>query len=93
MSLESIRQMAKKLPGGIYRCKGVVFSVEAPDKRAVLQGVGRRSDVSLYDEWGGSPPQTQIVAIGTPESLDANELTNRFNQCVAEMEVPARVPS
>ena len=56
MSLEAVREMAKKLPGSIYRCKGVVYSVEAPERRAVLQVVGRRSDVSLYDEWGDSHP-------------------------------------
>ena len=93
MSLEAMRRMVKKLPGGIYRCKGVVYSAEVPEKRAVLQVVGRRSDVSLYDEWGDSLPQTQIVAIGKPESIDPNELTNRFNQCVVETEVPVGAPS
>lgn len=70
MSLEAVRQMAKKLPGGIYRCKGVVFAVEAPERRAVLQVVGWRSDVSFYDEWGDSKPLTQIVAIGVPGGID-----------------------
>ena len=32
MSLEAFREMAKKLPGCIYRCKVVVFSVEAPER-------------------------------------------------------------
>jgi G3E family GTPase len=82
MSLEAVRQMARKLPGGIYRCKGLVYSVEAPDQRAVLQVVGRRSDVSLHDGWGDGQPQTQIVAIGTPDAIDADELTNCFDRCL-----------
>lgn len=89
MSLEAVRQMAKKLPGSIYRCKGVVYSVEAPERRAVLQVVGRRSDVALYDEWGTKTPGTQIVAIGAPGSLDTQNLTERFNACISERKVGA----
>jgi G3E family GTPase len=86
LSLEAVRQMAKKLPGGIYRCKGVVYSIEAPEKRAVLQVVGRRSDVSLYDDWGDSLPLTQIVAIGAPNSMDKADLTALFEECVVANE-------
>jgi G3E family GTPase len=91
MSLEAIRQMAKKLPGGIYRCKGVVFSVEAPERRAVLQVVGRRSDVSLHDKWGDAQPRTQIVAIGAPGAVDPDKLSDCFNQCLIEAEMPVPV--
>ena len=83
MSLEAVRQVAKKLPGGIYWCKGVVFAVEAPERRVVLQVVGRRSDVSLYDEWGDSQPLTQIVAIGAPGGIDGEDLTAKLDACRA----------
>ncbi len=86
MSLEAIRQMAKKLPGSIYRCKGVIFSVEAPERRAVLQVVGRRSDVSLYDEWGDRPPRTQIVAIGSPQGIDGEDLNAKLDACIVDNE-------
>jgi len=86
MSLEAVRQMAKKLPGNIYRCKGVIFSVEAPERRAVLQVVGRRADVSLYDEWGDRPPRTQIVAIGSPQGIDGEELSTKFDDCIVDNE-------
>jgi G3E family GTPase len=92
LSLEAMRQMAKKLPGGIYRCKGVVFSLEAPERRAVLQVVGRRADVSLYDEWGGRTPRTQIVAIGAPQGIDGEELNMKFDACVVENERVSSVP-
>ena len=88
MSLDSIRQMAKKLPGGIYRCKGFVYSVEAPERRAILQVVGRRSDVSLYDDWGDSQPRTRIVAIGAPGDIDEAALLAQFESCVARREAP-----
>ena len=47
MSLELLRETAGKLPGNIYRVKGVVYSSDAPNRRAVLQVVGRRVDISI----------------------------------------------
>ena len=84
MSIEAVRQIAKKLPGGIYRCKGVIYAAEAPDQRAVLQVVGRRADVSLFDEWGDRAPHTQIVAIGALGSINTEDLTARFEACILE---------
>ncbi len=91
LSLDAIRQMARKLPGGIYRCKGVVNSIEVPEQRAVLQVVGRRSDVSLHDEWGDAQPRTQIVAIGAPGAIDPDKLTDCFNRCLIEADMPLPV--
>lgn len=84
LSLAALREMAKKLPGSIYRCKGVVYAAEAPDRRAILQVVGRRSDVALEDEWGDRAPRTQIVAIGADGSIDEVELTALFDACAAD---------
>ena len=84
MSLEALNEMVKKrLPGNIYRCKGVVYAAENPERRAVLQVVGRRADVALDEEWGETKPRTQIVAIGAPGSIDAQALTEHFEACVA----------
>jgi G3E family GTPase len=85
ISLDALNEMVKRrLPGNIYRCKGVVYAAEEPDHRAVLQVVGRRSDVSLDEEWGDTQPRTQIVAIGAPGSIDPDMLTAEFNACVLE---------
>jgi G3E family GTPase len=83
MSLEALNEMVKKrLPGNIYRCKGVVYAAEDPERQAVLQVVGRRSDVALGEKWNGSEPCTQIVAIGAPGSINAEELTAYFDACL-----------
>lgn len=71
----------KQLPGTVYRCKGVVSTTEEPDRRAVLQVIGRRTEISLEDEWGERPRRTQIVAIGAPEGFDEEELQERFDAC------------
>jgi G3E family GTPase len=42
VSLKSLREMVRKeLPESIYRCKGIVFAADSPDKRIALQIVGR----------------------------------------------------
>jgi G3E family GTPase len=82
-SLGALKEMVrKKLPETVYRCKGVIYAVDEPERRAVLQVVGRRADVTLLDEWNGRPPRTRIVAIGTPRSIDAEALKEQFDTCL-----------
>jgi G3E family GTPase len=81
LSLEALRSATSKLPANIYRAKGVVYSSDFPKRRAVLQVVGKRVDISLQEEWGERPPLTQIVAIGSPDGIDARALQERFEQC------------
>jgi G3E family GTPase len=91
LSLEALSQMIKtKLPGTIYRCKGIVYAAEAPEQRAILQVVGRRADVSLEDEWADRRPRTQIVAIGAPGGFDNEELSAYFTGCIKEPDAPVR---
>ena len=84
MSLAALREMAEKLAGTIYRCKGVVFAAEAPERRAILQVVGRRADVALEDEWGERIPRTRIVAIGAVDGVDEQALTDQFDACIVQ---------
>ena len=83
MSLEALREAARKLPASIYRCKGVVHSTDAPGQRAVLQVVGKRIDISLEGDWGDRPPRTRIVAIGAHGAVDSAALQEKFDQCIA----------
>ncbi len=83
LSLEALREMVKRrLPADIYRCKGIVNSVEHPEHRAVLQCVGRRTEVRLYGTWQDQIPKTQIVAIGPPGGVSPNTLNDLFQSCV-----------
>lgn len=76
ISLEDLKALVKQLPGAIYRLKGVVWSTEAPDRRAVVQVVGKRMDISFDGSWGHRTPQTRLVAIGAPGSVDASLLND-----------------
>jgi G3E family GTPase len=81
-SLEALREMVRKdLPASIYRCKGIVFTADSPDKRIALQIVGRRTEISELDAWGDRTPRTQIVAIGA--SINPQELSSQFDACIA----------
>jgi len=83
VSLKSLREMVRKeLPASIYRCKGIVFAADSPDKRIALQIVGRRTEISELDEWGDRTPRSQIVAIGS--AFDPRELTEKFDACIVE---------
>ena len=82
LGLEALREKLRKLPGSVYRAKGVVYTTDAPQRRAVLQVVGRRVDISLLDEWGERAPRTQIVAIGVAGNIDASLLEQTFASCI-----------
>jgi G3E family GTPase len=83
LALEALRETMRKLPGTVYRAKGVVYTTDAPQRRAVLQVVGRRVDISLQDEWGQRAPRSQIVAIGAAGSIDASLLEQTFASCIS----------
>ncbi len=85
LSLEALRETASKLPANIYRAKGVIYTADAPERRAVLQVVGRRVDISLEDEWRGRPPRTRIVAIGAAGAIDQEMLSDKFEQCLSAL--------
>jgi len=81
LALETLREAMRKLPGTIYRVKGVVHTIDAPQRRAVLQVVGRRTDISLQDDWGTRVPRTRIVAIGAAGGIDPGLLEKTFVSC------------
>ncbi len=82
MSLEALREVVRKLPGDIYRAKGVVYAAEAPDRPAVLQAVGRRVDISIQGRWR-TAPRTRLVVIGAAGSIDARQLEAAFASCAS----------
>jgi G3E family GTPase len=73
----------RKLPGSVYRAKGVIHTTDAPQRRAVLQVVGRRVDISIQEDWGERIPRTQIVAIGAAGGIDASLLEMTFASCIS----------
>jgi G3E family GTPase len=83
LSVDTLRATIKRLPGTIYRCKGFVYSADEPDRRVVLQAVGRRSTATPGDPWGTRTRQTDLVLIGAEGALDHDALTAAFDACRA----------
>ena len=81
VSLELLKKAVKRAPGSIYRMKGVVLSTEAPERRVILQAVGRRVDIAMEGPWGNRIPRTQVVAIGAKGAVDQSTLEAIFNYC------------
>ena len=74
LSLEALRETARRLPASVYRCKGVVHTAEEPGRRVILQVVGKRVDIAVGDEWNGREPRTRIIAIGARDGVDGASL-------------------
>ena len=84
LSLAALERAARKLPGGVFRCKGIVHLAEEPERPAVLQVVCRRVEVTRLEGGGGERPSTRLVTISAPESVSPEELERRFGECVVE---------
>jgi G3E family GTPase len=81
LSLEALRDTARRLPASVYRCKGVVHAAEEPGRRVILQVVGKRVDIAVGDEWEGREPRTRLVAIGAHAGVDGAALREMFDRC------------
>ena len=80
LSLESLDHMVKRqLPESVYRCKGIIATIEDPTQRYSLQVVGRRTQISPIGEWRSEQVTTEIVAIG--RDMDEQHLNTLFKSC------------
>lgn len=87
LSMTHLREMVRReLPASVYRCKGILYSVDNPGKRITLQIVGRRTEIYELDEWGERKRHTKIVAIGSSNEIDPDSLTALFESCISEPE-------
>jgi G3E family GTPase len=82
LSLRAVERAVKSLPDDIFRAKGFLYLADDPDHMWVLQVVGRRATVTIGELWGDRPARSQIVVIGGV-TLDAADLTQRFEACLA----------
>lgn len=83
LAVESLREAMRRLPGTVYRAKGMIYTSDEPRRRGVLQVVGRRVDISFGDTWGQREPRTRIVAIGAAGRLDPAVLDEALASCIS----------
>ncbi len=77
-SYKALRKTIDNLPVTIFRAKGILQLDRAPDRKAVLQVVGKRAQIGLGESWNGQARQSHIVMIGTAGSLDPAWLQTQF---------------
>jgi G3E family GTPase len=83
-SLQAIQATIDRLPATIYRAKGILYLDDAPDRRCVLQVVGKRASITMEEGWGEQTPYNRIVLIGAADGLDETALTAVFEASLQE---------
>jgi G3E family GTPase len=63
LSMVWLQAIITHLPGTVFRLKGFVHSAEEPERRTVVQLVGRRATLTPSRPWGTEEPRTRLVFI------------------------------
>ncbi|MEM7111179.1 MAG: GTP-binding protein [Chloroflexota bacterium] len=84
VSYKALRKTIDNLPATIFRAKGIVQLDRAPDRKAVLQVVGKRAQIGLGESWNGQARQSHIVMIGAAGSLNPAWLQAQFEASLAK---------
>jgi G3E family GTPase len=88
-AFKQLRPALDNLPTNIYRAKGVLHIHEAPDRRCVLNIVGKRVQLRVAELWAeGEQPRTQLVVIGAAGGVDGHALHHLFEDCLADHRPP-----
>ncbi|HEY3341086.1 MAG TPA: GTP-binding protein, partial [Anaerolineae bacterium] len=72
-----------RLPGTLFRVKGILWFDDAPESKSVLHVVGKRANLCIAGTWGDVKPASQIVAIGSAGGVDPDLLFKLFDACRA----------
>lgn len=86
VSFKRLKKAVDKLPLSIYRAKGVFQVADEPDRRAVLQVVGRRVWLELGPAWGDDAPYTNFIVIGSQGGFAPDEMQALMDGTVATPE-------
>lgn len=74
------------LPSRLLRAKGVLHLAHDPQRRHVLQRVGRRTSLVAEAPWGAEAPASTLVLIGPRGCVDGARLKHDFTQLAAQGE-------
>ena len=87
---DRVRAALDALPVGVYRAKGILHVQGEPNRRVVVQVVGRRIEVELGEHWDGAPKRSKLVTIGLRDGVDPVALEDAFRACEVQ-ETPSGV--
>ena len=79
---EALCEAVDALPTTIFRAKGLVQLKESPERKALMQVVGRRANLTFGEKWpDGQAPKSHIVVIGSHGGVDGEALQAQFDAC------------
>ena len=81
---DRVRAALDALPVGIYRAKGLLYVQGEPNRRVVVQVVGRRVEVELGEYWGEAEKRSQFVTIGLRDGVNPEALEASLRACEVE---------
>ena len=79
MTTEALEAFVDDLPAGILRAKGILYLSDEPSRRHLFHLVGARWSVTPGEPWRQEPPESRMVLIGLPGSIDEQALGDSFS--------------
>jgi G3E family GTPase len=70
LHLAMVHRVLEHVPSTVFRAKGVVHAIEEPERRMMVQLVGRRATITRSRGWGTQQPQTRLVFISRHGTVD-----------------------
>jgi G3E family GTPase len=86
---DALHELARRLPPTVYRGKGIVrvrSRRRGPERRGILQIVGRRADLADGGAWPEDHPPSALVFIGAADQFRADELEALVTGCLSTIE-------
>ena len=80
--LQKLKKQLSELPTTVLRVKGILFSVEHPEQRVILQQVGVRVTLETGESWGNTAGFSQLVLIAIAGTLNKTVLQQYFENCL-----------
>lgn len=82
LALEPLYQLLQRLPPEVFRAKGILNLAEVPNRRVVLQVVGKRVQLSKGPQWTQETPVSRLVMLGLGRDLDLAPIAAGLEQCL-----------
>lgn len=78
---EALENIVAALPESVVRAKGVIYLQEEPERRFILQVMGKRWNLTPGVSWASEKPGSRLVFIGVQGQFDSAKLSARLEEC------------
>lgn len=82
LDLQAVLRFLERLGDEVIRAKGILRTVNNPQRRTVIQRVGRRLDVADEGEWNSDEDTSRLVLIALGEAESLRKLPRDMKQAV-----------